>query len=291
MKKKIKVDFKDASPLILDLALIIILLMVLVFDNNLSVVVKTTIYIMLITSILLFFSFSVLVYLKGKIKASNQYRNYLLDKMEQNINSIKIDTSDSKFNMDHYFVDGLLEESDNDDGNNYRRRASRKGGARNTAHINKSDSNTDIFALMLKNNDEINEYFKISKSQAKVSFYFSIFACILGFIMLGFAVYGVFQIENMQIAIVGTVSGAITEVIAGTVLIIHNKSALQLNHYYDALHQDERFLSAVSMAQQLSDENREDMYMEIIRKQIEVAANDTNHEKTIDITKGSEENT
>lgn len=277
MKNKIKgIIIKILIPMVIFLLIIFLILTKnILFSGN-------SIFYNILLLILCFVLGIVLIYTNGDVRTDDLYRDYLLKKIEWDCN---ITASDSEINEDSDFTDSPMEE------NYHRRKVSLKGSAGNIFYNNKRNSNTDIFALMLKNNDEINEYFKISKRQAKVSFYFSIFACILGFIMLGVAVYGVFQIENIKIAIVGTVSGAITEVIAGTVLIIHNKSALQLNHYYDALHQDERFLSAVSMAQQLSDENREDMYMEIIRKQIEVAANDTNHEKTIDITKGSEENT
>ena len=128
----------------------------------------------------------------------------------------------------------------------------------------------DIIALMLNNNDEITEYFKISKRQAKSSYRFSIISCVAGILMLGLAIYGAIMVNDLEIAIIGTVSGAITEVISGTVLWVHNKSALQLNHYYDALHQNEKFLSAINLADKLSDEKREEMYIEIIRRQIEI---------------------
>lgn len=126
----------------------------------------------------------------------------------------------------------------------------------------------DIIALMLKNNDEVNEYFKISKRHAKSSYRFSIISCIFGLIILGISIYFMIVVKEMKYAIIGMVSGAITEVISGTVLWIHNKSALQLNHYYDALHENEKFLSAINMADKLSDEKREQVYIEIIRKQI-----------------------
>lgn len=131
-------------------------------------------------------------------------------------------------------------------------------------------SKKDIIALMLKNNDEVAEYFQISKAQARYSFTLSVITSIVGFILLGFSIYGMLLIENFQFAIIGLVSGSITEVISGTVLWIHNKSALQLNHYYDALHQNEKFLSAVNMADKLNDEKREEMYIEIIKKQIDI---------------------
>lgn len=143
----------------------------------------------------------------------------------------------------------------------------------------------DIIALMLKNNDEITEYFTISKSQAKSSYRFSIITCIVGILMLGIAIYGAVVINNLQLTIIGTASGAITEVISGTVLWIHNKSALQLNYYYDALHENEKFLSAVNIADKLSEDKKEEMYIEIIRKQIESQIKQLPAEKKTD-TKG-----
>lgn len=135
----------------------------------------------------------------------------------------------------------------------------------------------DILAQMLDNNDEIKEYFKISKKQAKSSFWLSVIACAVGIFMLGLAIYGAIVVNDFKIAIIGTISGAITEVISGTVLWVHNKSALQLNHYYDALHQNEKFLSAINMADKLSEARREEMYIEIIRKQTEIRlGNDIN---------------
>ena len=63
-------------------------------------------------------------------------------------------------------------------------------------------------------------------------------------------------------------SGSISELISGTVFWVHNKSALQLNHYYDALHENEKFLSAVNIADKLSPEKKEEVLIEIIHKQI-----------------------
>lgn len=129
--------------------------------------------------------------------------------------------------------------------------------------------NKDIIALMLKNNDEITEYFKISKSQAKTSYLFSIIACSVGIMLLLVSIIGVFVIKKMEMAVISLISGSITEVVAGTVLWVHNKSALQLNHYYNALHENEKFLSAVKLVEKINRDGRDEMYKEIIRKQIE----------------------
>lgn len=126
----------------------------------------------------------------------------------------------------------------------------------------------DIIALMLKNNDEITEYFKISKTQAKSSFWFSVISCIVGLLALVVGIYGIVILKDASISVISLISGAISELISGTVFWVHNKSALQLNHYYDALHENEKFLSAVNIADKLSDEKREEVLVEIIHKQI-----------------------
>lgn len=132
---------------------------------------------------------------------------------------------------------------------------------------NKND-NKDIIALMLKNNDEITEYFKISKGQARASFVFSVIFCVAGMIALIFGIYGIVALNDVSVSVISLISGSISEFISGTTFWLHNKSALQLNHYYDALHENEKFLSAVSIADKLSDEKREEILVEIIRKQI-----------------------
>lgn len=136
--------------------------------------------------------------------------------------------------------------------------------------VRESEPDTDIFAEMLKNYNETREYFKISKFQSKFSFFVSVFSAIAGFIILAVAIYGIIDNEHLEVSIIAAVSGAITEIASVVVLGIHNKSALQLNYYYDALHENEKLLSAINMADKLNADKREEMYMEIIRKQIDI---------------------
>ena len=142
--------------------------------------------------------------------------------------------------------------------------------------IIKKQEKKDIIALMLKNNDEITEYFTISKKQAKSSYRFSVIAAVIGMFMLAFAAYGAIVVGSVDLIIIGVIGGAITELVAGVVLWIHNKSAMQLNYYYDALHENERFLAAINMADKLDEQKREDIYVEIIRKQIEIHSSEKN---------------
>lgn len=177
--------------------------------------------------------------------SENRYERYLLERIDEKLNLIK-NSKDEK-----------SEEESID--------------------IVKSEelmNGSDILAEMLKNHIEIKEYFKISKNQSKFSFYLSIISSVIGIIVVIIAASGIVIFKNLGISIIAAVSGAITEIISGIVLWIHNKSALQLNYYYDSLHENEKFLSALNIADKLSEEKREDMYMEIIRKQIDIRSKD-----------------
>lgn len=171
--------------------------------------------------------------------SENKYEKYLLKRIDEKLNLIKNSESE----------EGKKEISD-------------------TKNSEELLYGSDILAEMLKNHIEIKEYFRISKSQSKFSFYFSIISSVVGIMVIIIAAFGIVAFK--EISIIAALSGAITEIISGIVLWIHNKSALQLNYYYDSLHENEKFLSAVNIADKLSEEKKEDMYIEIIRKQIDI---------------------
>lgn len=182
--------------------------------------------------------------LKDKIsEKDSEYRKYLVNKIEKHENLLSIENENQKIGLEK--TEEVKEEAE---------------------PIEKEP--VDILYQMLKNNDETTEYFKISKRQAQSSFWFSIIACVIGIVAILLSIYAVFEIGNIQFAIISIIGGAITELIAGTVLVIHNKSALQLNYYYDALHENEKFLSAVNLADTLENDKKEGMYIEIIKAQV-----------------------
>lgn len=213
-----------------------------------------------------------------------EYREYLLEELKQNESEQAVDSEkmDCENIQQHNSSGETLEQVEKSNGDALNHVLVDNNDIVESYEKRKADKR-DIIALMLKNNDEITEYFTISKSQAKSSYRFSIITCIVGILMLAIAIYGAIVINNLQLTIIGTASGAITEVISGTVLWIHNKSALQLNHYYDALHENEKFLSAINIADKLSEEKKEEIYIEIIRKQIDAQTKQTLPDKKTDI--------
>lgn len=136
--------------------------------------------------------------------------------------------------------------------------------------LEKETHDEDAIYNMLKNNREIRAYFRITKQQEIASYIISIICAVLGVVILIYSVYAVFKNINIEVAAISVISGTITEIVSGIVLWIHNKSAMQLNYYYDALHENEKFLSAINLADKLEKKEKEQMYMEIIKAQIKV---------------------
>ncbi len=198
-------------------------------------------------------------FIEKKLRSDeNKYRDYLINKL-----NVKDSTT-----QDVESLVNALKKSQEDIDDSEKRHNEETQKTFIGYFYDKSKESKDIIALMLKNNDELTEYFQISKSQSRWSFWLSTLACISGIIILGITVYSVIILKQTDIAVVGVISGAIVELIAGTIFWLHNKSALQLNHYYDALHENEKVLLAINLTNTLTPEERESMCKEIIRTQI-----------------------
>lgn len=133
---------------------------------------------------------------------------------------------------------------------------------------NRNSYKRDILSMMVDNARRIKSYFSISIAQEIASYIISIFCAVSGVIIIFYSIFVALNNEEIEVAVISIVSGAITEAVAGMVLLIHNKSAEQLNYYYKALHENEKFLSAINLADKLDDTEKKEMYMEIIKAQI-----------------------
>lgn len=144
------------------------------------------------------------------------------------------------------------------------------------SRVVKDADENDALNLMLVNMEEIKAYYTLSKTQAKDSFRLSVWMCILGFILLVAAVILPFLTSGKyEVSIITAIGGAIVEIIAVTSLFVYKNSLSQLNHYYESLHDNERFLSTVNLVRKLSQEKQDDMYIEIIRSGIKGMDKDT----------------
>ena len=141
----------------------------------------------------------------------------------------------------------------------------------NQNNLGKSSNSADVIELMIINMEEIREYYKLSKIMANLSFILSFFMCIFGFFIIAGSIIAFFfkDISFME-PIIPIIGGAIVEVIAGTSLVVYKKSLEQLNHYYESLHNNERFLSLVTIVEKLSDDEKDEAYKNIINSQLEL---------------------
>lgn len=130
----------------------------------------------------------------------------------------------------------------------------------------------DALGRMMINLEDIKEFYTWSQKQAKASFILAVVMCIFGLaLMIAAIVLPIVFRLNFQMSIIPALGGVITELIAGTALVVYRNSLSQLNHYHKALHEDERFLSSVNLLGKFSTvETQDDMLREIIRSEIQM---------------------
>ena len=137
------------------------------------------------------------------------------------------------------------------------------------------DPEIDALGRMMVNLEDIKEYYTWSQKQAKASFILAASLCVAGFVLIIIAVLlpVVFK-QKIQASIIPAICGAVTELVAGTALVVYRNSLSQLNHYHSALHEDERFLSSVNLIKSFTSQELQDsMLQEIIRSEIQMNLN------------------
>ncbi len=135
-----------------------------------------------------------------------------------------------------------------------------------------NEEKTDALGRMLINLADINEFYRWSQKQAKAAFFLAISMCVLGFFLIATAIIFSLVFDNSaNVSTIAGVGGVITEIIAGTALVVYKNSLSQLNHYHRALHEDERFLSSANLVDKFSnDAVRDEMLKEIIRSELQM---------------------
>lgn len=139
-------------------------------------------------------------------------------------------------------------------------------------YAEKVKENIDALGRMQLNLEDIKEFYTWSQNQAKGAFYLAVVMFIAGFTLIVIAVYRTFKPDaNVDAAMIPAIGGAITEFIAATTLVVYRSSLSQLNHYHQALHEDERFLSSVNLIDKFHDEKLQDeMLKELIQSEIQM---------------------
>ncbi|MDR2687293.1 MAG: hypothetical protein LBB75_06030 [Oscillospiraceae bacterium] len=123
----------------------------------------------------------------------------------------------------------------------------------------------EIQRIQVENLKGSKDYFRISKLHANASFVISVIACFVGLGLLTAAAVFAIRERDFRVAIVPAIGGAVANFIAATVFWVHNKSAQQLNRYYDSLHEIEVFLSSTKIIEKISmAEGRDAAYQKIL---------------------------
>jgi hypothetical protein len=109
-------------------------------------------------------------------------------------------------------------------------------------------------------------YYKEVLGQARKSFYSAWIATLLGLLVLvGSIVF--FQISrNQNITIVGMISAALFEFIAGVNFVLHGRTSDQLSVFHQRLDLTQRFLIAHSICESLEGEYQQRARIELVRR-------------------------
>lgn len=117
---------------------------------------------------------------------------------------------------------------------------------------------------------EIKDYYVISKRQSNRSFTLAVSMCVVGLCFIATSIVLAFVADlSIGVTLIPAIGGSIAELIAGTALIVYRSSVVQLNNYYKALHNNERFLSLVNLVSKVSPEKQDDVYINIINTELQ----------------------
>ena len=151
-----------------------------------------------------------------------------------------------------------------------------RGSSRGGSTSGNAKEPANALSIILLNLENMEGYYTWSKTQAIIIFCVAVAACVFGIVMIALAfAYSVTGKIALDKTILTTIGGLVTELFAGTTLIVYKSSLKQLNYYHKSLHEDQRFLSSVDLLCRFSnDKNRDKMLQTIIcsSMQISIAA-------------------
>lgn len=131
----------------------------------------------------------------------------------------------------------------------------------------------DLDAHFTKNWSQLLAYYTMSERQAAVAFRWAIFLAVVGIALIAFAILSPYLFnlteEYNLVPVIGSISGAVVEIFAGTILVVYIKTLSQMKIYHTALADHHRYLSCACLANGLSERTRDTMISEIIRKEME----------------------
>lgn len=132
---------------------------------------------------------------------------------------------------------------------------------------NYTDEKINVIDLMLKNVSELREYYVISKNQARRAFSAALTICFLGIAIYSFGIVSVVFLK-VESTLITLIAGTVVEVISGLFFWLYLQASKQLDIYHKRLGSTEKYLTAISLVDQMSGEQRDKQYQWIIQQMI-----------------------
>lgn len=115
---------------------------------------------------------------------------------------------------------------------------------------------SDIFDTLQLSLNQLNEYYTINKSQARNSFLASVFAIIVGFLVIvgGIILYYTATQKGLQISAITGLAGAVCEFIGASYFYLYRTSLAQLNIFFAELVRTQDTMLAIKLTEALTPE-------------------------------------
>lgn len=131
------------------------------------------------------------------------------------------------------------------------------------------DRSKGILELMLANTNEIRKFYSISQLQAKNIFYIASTMIVSGAVLLIISICALLILnDHSETFSISIIVGGIVEFLGGTIFKVYRKTLDQMNHYYRSLHENERYLSILHLAEGMSRDAKMEIYKDIIHSQL-----------------------
>ena len=129
-------------------------------------------------------------------------------------------------------------------------------------YFDENNKDNNVRKRMQLNLESMKEFYTWTQKQARMAFCLAVGMCIAGVALICVAIC----ISNNDMTIISTIGGVVTELIAGTALIVYRRSVLQLNHYHKALQQDQRILLGIEQLNNFDNSDKTSNIKDEMRK-------------------------
>lgn len=124
----------------------------------------------------------------------------------------------------------------------------------------------DVVSTIKLNLNNLDEFYLITKNQAKSSFRISLVAIFVGFLTLisGIWIFYLQGTPNLQLTALSSISAIVIEVIGSLYFFMYKESIKQLNYFYGKLYQIQNVMLAINLSHEIKEDKRTEMMNQII---------------------------